>query len=157
MDNDIDYKKNIEKLESQVKNSLKLINQIRPIFYFLGLLTFIIFFLENIQNLEYFKNNISTVSIVGLSLLFGFLLFLYRENYRLGYGALEIIVGLLAILSLFERINNESFIYNLNLEGYVKFGGGIYVIVRGMDNVFKSIKSKKIGVWLKKNYGIGKK
>ncbi|MBA0885506.1 hypothetical protein EOD40_15580 [Flavobacterium sufflavum] len=152
---DIDYKKNIEKLERQVKNSLKLINQIRPIFYFLGFFSTFCFFLENVQNLQYLKNNISTISLVGISLLFGFLLFLYRENYRLGYGILEIIVGLLTIISLFENMNNQSRV--LDIEVYVKLGGGLYIIVRGMDNVFKNIENKRIGIWLKNTYGIGKK
>lgn len=155
MGNNIDLKKNIEKLEREVKKSRKLISQIRPVFYFLGFLTLIIFFLENIQNLQYLKNNISIISLIGISLLFGFLLFLYRENYRLGYGILEIIFGLLTIISLFENINNQPRV--LDIEVYVKLVGGLYIIVRGMDNVFKNIENKRIGIWLKNTYNIGKK
>ena len=79
-------------------------------------------------------------------------LFLFRERFRAGYGIIEILVGL---LSIFNGFNRDDF--NISqIEIYLKLGGGLYIIVRGLDNITKYFENKPFGFWLKKNLGIGK-
>lgn len=92
---------------------------------------------------------IIVVIIAGISL------FIFREKRRLSYGVFEFIVGIIAIVSLFYPNNFDYSKINFDLDFNVKLLGGLYIMVRGQDNIVTSVKRKKLGIWLKERFDIG--
>lgn len=107
------------------------------------------------KNLQLIVDTINVWGTILLVLIIGVGLFIYREKQRLSYGIFEIAVGIIAIITLFSpsgfSYSDITFDMNFNL----KLLGGLYIMVRGQDNVVKAIKNKKIGLWLKDKIGIG--
>lgn len=109
--------------------------------------------------LIYLKLNIiiSTINIWGTIIaiiVFGIILFIIRERQRLGYGIFEFLIGALSIIILFY---SDSFDYskiNFTTDIYLKIAAGLYIMVRGQDNIVKAIKDTKLGLKLRK-YKIG--
>lgn len=95
-------------------------------------------------------------TLIGILILSGVLLFIFRERFRLAYGVVEFLVGVIVIIALFipSHFTMEEVPYNLDLG--IKVSGGLYIMVRGQDNIIKSMKDKKWGIILKERYGIGK-
>jgi rRNA maturation endonuclease Nob1 len=105
------------------------------------------------------KNIINTINIWGtiiVTLGAGILLFVFREKYRLSYGVFEFLVGVFTIIMLFKPINFNISALNFTLDFNIKLLGGLYIMVRGQDNIIKGIKDTKIGLYLKDEYGIGR-
>ena len=105
-----------------------------------------------------FQFIISTINIWGtilLILLCGILLFILREKQRLIYGIFEFFIGALIIVMLFQAKNFNLSEMNLNIEFGIKVLGGLYIMVRGQDNILKAIGDTKIGLYLKNKFGIG--
>lgn len=101
---------------------------------------------------------ISTINIWGTILLIiflGILLFVLREKQRLSYGVFEFLIGITAIILLFEPSNFNFESIEFNMDFSVKLLGGLYIMVRGQDNIVKSLKNKKLGLILKDKFGIG--
>lgn len=94
------------------------------------------------------------ISIIAI-LFTGIGLFIFREKKKLSYGVFEFFVGVLAIISLFEPRDFDFNKINFNLDFNIKLVGGLYIMVRGQDNIVKAIKDKKIGLLLKDRFGIG--
>lgn len=100
---------------------------------------------------------IGTINVWGtiaLTLVLGIILFIIREKKRLGYGVFEFLVGVFSIILLF---NSQKFNYSkidFTPDFYIKIAAGLYIMVRGQDNIVKAIKDSKLGSKLK-NYGIG--
>lgn len=67
----------------------------------------------------------------------------------------EFLVGVVAIIALFSPNEFDFKAINFNLDFNIKLVGGLYIMVRGQDNIVKSQKDKKFGLWLKDKYGIG--
>jgi rRNA maturation endonuclease Nob1 len=88
-------------------------------------------------------------------ILAGISLFIFREKRRLSYGVFEFIVGIIAIVSLFYPNNFDYSKITFDLDFNVKLLGGLYIMVRGQDNIVTSVKRKKLGIWLKERFGIG--
>jgi len=107
------------------------------------------------KNLQLIVDTINVWGTILLVLVIGVGLFIYREKQRLSYGIFEIAVGIIAIITLFSpsgfSYSDITFDMNFNL----KLLGGLYIMVRGQDNVVKAIKNKKFGLWLKDKIGIG--
>lgn len=124
------------------------------LFFFLTLVILFagFFFLKYINVIS---QNFSVLILVILMFLCALFLFLFREIFRVGYGFIEIIVGLSSIISLFSDLKYDNSKIS-QMEIYLKLGGGLYIIVRGLDNVSKYFENKKFGFWLKKNFRIGK-
>lgn len=107
---------------------------------------------ENIGNI------LSTINVWGtitITLLSGIGLFVFREKQRLSYGVFEFLIGVLAIIALFSPNEFDFTTIKFNLDFNIKLIGGLYIMVRGQDNIVKSQKDKKLGLWLKDKYGIG--
>lgn len=89
------------------------------------------------------KSKIGDIILIPLIITLGFILFLFREKYRLSYGIVELILGctsiIIGVLS-FVPVENKNFI-ELN----VKIFGGLYIMVRGQENILKSIQNLIIG------------
>jgi hypothetical protein len=63
----------------------------------------------------------------------GFLSFYWRQRWRLSYGLFEVMIG---VYTPIRAIGGAEFKYlNLTPLDYLQIIGGIYVIVRGLDNV----------------------
>lgn len=80
---------------------------------------------------------------IGL-LLAGLLFFWWRERDHLSYGLFEVMVGLL--------ISSQSIVtlpapYELSTAKSIQLVGGLYVMVRGFDNVDRSIEDTRLGGW----------
>jgi rRNA-processing protein FCF1 len=68
-------------------------------------------------------------------------LFWIRSHYRLAYGITEVGVGCLAAIRVFW----PSFDYAvLNAPSIIQFFGGLYVMVRGFDNLGKGLKGSRL-------------
>lgn len=89
---------------------------------------------------------VSTITVwgtmVGLPIL-GLMLFWYRENFRLSYGAFEFCVGL--IMSYYVFFPEFSY-SGLGVTEGIQILGGLYVMVRGLDNVGKGVSGTRLEV-----------
>ncbi|HCE2452892.1 TPA: hypothetical protein NGU14_004545 [Vibrio parahaemolyticus] len=79
-------------------------------------------------------------TLIGLPVL-GVMLFWYRENYRLSYGTFEFCVGVL--MSYYVFIPNFDYEILGVTEG-IQILGGLYVMVRGLDNIAKAIVGTRL-------------
>jgi rRNA maturation endonuclease Nob1 len=107
------------------------------------------------KNIELVISTINVWGTITIILLAGFGLFIFREKQRLAYGVFEFLVGVVAIISLFAPNDFDFNTITFNLDFNIKLIGGLYIMVRGQDNIVKALKDKKIGLWLKDKYGIG--
>lgn len=87
---------------------------------------------------------VSTVSVWGTVLalpLVGTGLFWYRQRFRLSYGIFEFIVGIMMSgYPFFPNFNYAA----LGVAQSVQVLGGLYVMVRGLDNVGKGIEGTRL-------------
>jgi hypothetical protein len=81
---------------------------------------------------------IVAVASVALS---GTLLFFFRSRFKLAYGSAEFLVGVMLGYQVYLDAKSETFL--LDLSTALKFLAGLYVIVRGMDNIGKSPQKVK--------------
>ncbi len=82
-------------------------------------------------------------------LFFGFLLFWIRSKFRLSYGVVEFVLGVISSIFVFVP---EFHIAKLTLPNALQFFGGLYIIVRGLDNFGKGLKiSRNYQLWEKWN------
>jgi len=88
---------------------------------------------------KYFDVLVTTISVWGTIIclpIIGVFLFRYRERDRLSYGIFEFIVGfLIACHVLFPSFDYSQ----LHLPEGIKIIGGLYVMVRGLDNIGKGV------------------
>lgn len=128
----------VAKLKSQIQKELQKIK--------FEVLFAIVIALLSLILINYFgivKSKIGNIILIPSIITLGFILFLFREKYRLSYGIVELILEctsiIIGVLS-FVPIENKNFI-ELN----VKIFGGLYIMVRGQENILKSIQNLIIG------------
>lgn len=91
--------------------------------------------------------------IVPIALLLaGLLFFWWRERDHLSYGLFEVMIGLL--------ISSQSIVtlpspYELSTAKSIQLVGGLYVMVRGFDNIDRSIEDTRLGGWWKRLFRRG--
>lgn len=107
---------------------------------------------------QHIQSIISTVNVWGTviaAILLSILLFAIREKQRLAYGVFEFTVGIAAIILLFTpaSFNFSSISFDINFN--IKLLGGLYIMVRGQDNIVKGLKNTKAGFYLRDKLGIG--
>ncbi|MDP1841568.1 MAG: hypothetical protein Q8N31_03040 [Reyranella sp.] len=91
--------------------------------------------------------------IVPIALLLaGLLFFWWRERDHLSYGLFEVMIGLL-ISS--QSIATLPAPYELSTAKSIQLVGGLYVMVRGFDNVDRSIEDTRLGGWWKRLFRRG--
>lgn len=101
---------------------------------------------------------IKTVNVWGtifVVLFFGILLFVIREKWRLSYGVFEFLVGALTIIILFLPVKFDYKTIKFTMDFNFKLLGGLYIMVRGQDNIVKALKNYKFGIYLREKFGIG--
>lgn len=90
---------------------------------------------------------VATINVWGTILLIifsGIALFIFREKQRLAYGIAEFLAGLFAVILLFPSDFEYSTI-DFNLNFGLKIFASLYIMVRGQDNIIKSISGTKLG------------
>jgi len=100
----------------------------------------------------------STLYVWGtivLILFIGIGLFILREKLRLSYGIFEFLVGVFAIILLFQPNKFNYSTIDFNLDFSIKLLGGLYIMVRGQDNIVKAIQDTRAGMYLRNKFGIG--
>ena len=107
------------------------------------------------QNAEKIFSTINVWGTIVLIILIGVSLFVFREKNRLSYGVFEFLVGVIAIILLFQPSKFNLSTIDFNLDFNVKLLGGLYIMVRGQDNIVKAIKDTKAGLFLRDKFGIG--
>lgn len=99
---------------------------------------------------SYRSELLSTLPIWGTIIflpLLGIMFYWYRERYRLRYGVSELFFGIFACYyPFFPDFDYSKF----NITHTIQIVGGLYVIVRGLDNIGKAIDGTKIGEYWKK-------
>lgn len=100
---------------------------------------------------------ISTINVWGtivLAIMLGLGLFWFRENRRLAYGVAEFFAGVVTIIILFAPNFDYSQI-DFSVNFGLKIFGALYIMVRGQDNIVRSINGTQLGLWLKEKINIG--
>lgn len=97
------------------------------------------------NNLSYLTNTVSVWGTVLSLTLVGIGLFWYRQHFRLSYGIFEFIIGVtMASYPFFPDFNYSA----LNVVQSIQILGGLYVMVRGLDNVGKGLEGTRLqGLW----------
>jgi len=101
------------------------------IIFILGILYFGIVIESVAETSKYLS--IIYIPIVGL------LLYMYRCWFRLSYGIVEFFLGCYIAISLFFGANQLTF----STVDWVKLLGGLYIVVRGFDNIGKGLESTR--------------
>lgn len=93
---------------------------------------------------------IETVSVWGTMIalpILGVILYWYRQKFRLAYGIFEFIVGVMMAYYVFF----PEFSYaKLSVVQGMQILGGLYVMVRGLDNVSKGVEGTRVEVMWKR-------
>jgi len=82
-------------------------------------------------------------SVIGIPSL-GLALYWWRSHYRLAYGLTEFGVGLVASVSVLWPSFQVS---QLAASGILQFVGGLYVVVRGLDNIGQGLRGTRLQVF----------
>lgn len=109
--------------------------------------------------IEYFRSILSTIHIWGILFLFLVIaigLFFWREKKQLSYGVFEFIVGFLAIIVVLSPVEFDYQEVISDVELDIKVLGGLYIMVRGQDNIVKGLRGHTYGVFLREKIGLGK-
>jgi hypothetical protein len=90
--------------------------------------------------------------IVPTILMFGFFLYCFRCRTQRWYGSIELVTG--ALLSTY-MVNQILGKVSPADGAYLTLAGGLYVIVRGLDNIYKSMtpETSNIRSWNKLFFG----
>lgn len=136
-------KNNLRIIELEDPNSVpKLQIKVIKTFLFttLGLIIALIFLIFTFRTDKTISNFCACVFI---SIYSGFYLWFLRKKIRLLYGIIEFIVGIIAVIVVLRSINYSYELLALPIEKMMSFVGGLYIMVRGIDNCFQSEKGKK--------------
>ncbi len=93
---------------------------------------------------------VSTITVWGAMMglpVLGLILFWYRENFRLSYGVFECCIGvIMSYYVLFPTFDYSS----LGVKEGIQILGGLYAMVRGLDNIGKGVIGTRLEtLWLK--------
>jgi len=96
---------------------------------------------------------LSTISVWGTIsalLMCGIGLFWYRQNYRLSYGVFEFLVGvIMAIYAFFPKFDYST----IGIAHGLQVIAGLYVMVRGLDNVGTGLQGTKLESYWNRMFG----
>lgn len=137
----------IKKEAVQVENKLRwgiLSNLLLAIIFLIALVLLARYYGDIVDRLK-------NVTLIIILVVFGFLLFEVREKRRQLYGFVEVGFGILAITIVFY----PNLILN-NWDKLFKIAAGLYVIVRGLDNLYKGSENRKLGPLLKRLFRLNK-
>lgn len=87
-----------------------------------------------------------------ITLIFGITLYIVRLKQRLFYGLSEVLVGVVVAVSQARNKTMETGLENPQLYLAI-LTAGVYLVVRGLDNMNEGIKNKSSSTFLKKLFG----
>jgi rRNA-processing protein FCF1 len=135
---DKELNEKVNKYEKVETNIIKLALIIALVFIIIGFI------------FGYFFNNIlSTVSIWGIVLLImiaGIMLYIFKRKLRLGYGLTEFLAGTITSYLVIKSSTPQS--DYMEISYILKVLAGLYIIVRGLDNMTEGSKGLKLGFWI---------
>lgn len=141
---------NNEKVNQDIQKQTTKFNNQQNKSVILGfLLGFIIAMLLVIIYLN-FDTILQTINVWGTiisTLIISIVLFIFRELKQLMYGAVEFFIGIASVILIFypdfdySGLVTDSFFI-------IKIIGGLYIMVRGLDNIYKALEGKKIRLWI---------
>ena len=102
-----------------------------------------------IINFRYILNRIGVFGVIFSFIFLGFWLFKFRERHRLIYGFAEVLFGILGIIWPFYQFDFDYSKLSLDIDLGFKIIAGLYIMVRGQDNVDKGLTGTFEGKWLK--------
>ena len=113
--------------------------------FVLSLIAFLIY--RNIQLIILSAGIWITISSM---ILLSFILYIVREKWRLPYGFLEFSVGVFSVWAVFFQSNfhYKAVLFDTNF--YIRIIGGIYIMVRGIDNMMIATKDTNFALKFKK-------
>lgn len=129
----IDAAKLKEYVGAAIQDKIPIDNLTFNLFLGLALLSITAFFFS-IDKIIVVSETTSKTIITLLLIVAGFFLFTIRERFRLAYAILEIGVGISVICTS----------YSDTYSGILKEVGGLYIMVRGLDNISKALKDMKL-------------
>jgi hypothetical protein len=88
------------------------------------------------ENLKWIWDHVQHDILSVLLIVVAVGLFVVRERFRVAYGVAEILVGMIAIVGVMGRTDNVIFVAKGQL--LVQIAAGIYIMVRGIDNLLNS-------------------
>lgn len=103
-----------------------------------------------VANLYTILTSINVWGTIALIPLAGIALFWFRSKNRLAYGIAEVLFGLFTGLRVFIPNFNYS---QLDTTGFVQIAGGLYIMVRGMDNIGKRLIGTRFETTWKRFFG----
>lgn len=92
-------------------------------------------------NIKAVFNKINIWGTILLIPVAGIFLYWLRSRYRLVYGIAEVLFGLFSSLRVFIPSFNYS---QVDTTGLIQIAGGLYIMVRGMDNIGKGLKGTRL-------------
>lgn len=96
------------------------------------------------QNIDSIIETINVWGTILAIIVLAFGIFLFRERYRLAYGIAELSIGFIAVISIFyPNFNYETL--NIDVVFGIKIFGSLYIMVRGQDNILKSLNGTTFG------------
>lgn len=107
------------------------------------------------NNFQHIVNTIQVWGTIVAIIVIGLALFVFREKLRLSYGIVELAVGVISILTLFQSSHFNYAEIDFNMDFNIKLLGGLYIMVRGQDNILKALKGTKVGTYLNTKWGLG--
>ena len=135
------------------KEAIQIENRVR--WGILGNLLLAIIFLISLVLLARYYGDIvdrlKKATLIIILVVFGLLLFEIREKRRQLYGFVEVGFGILTIIIVFY----PGLILN-NWDQLFKIAAGLYVIVRGLDNLYKGSENRKLGSLLKRLFRLNR-
>lgn len=104
---------------------------------------FIIFFLKGSSG--FFGKSILEIIFWQFNILmFGLLFYIIKEKRRILYGVVEIIIGVKAINFALLKHGYPASFDNMEFQVYITMLTGMYLLIRGIDNLFIGAKDKTL-------------
>lgn len=106
----------------------------------------------------FLKEIAAALHIWGMLLLFliiGIALFFWREKLKFSYGLFEFLAGFITILIALMPSNFDFKTIIVDPELELKILGGLYIMVRGQDNIVKGLKGTKYGIFVQEKLRLG--
>jgi hypothetical protein len=106
---------------------------------------------------------VSIMALIGIvvAIIFGFFFYVMRCRWQLAYGVFELLVSSAVIFLTFYPQSSYLLLQEFSWQGWFFSKGvgalaGIYVMVRGLDNVEKGLPPKLQDQWKRVFHGIPK-
>jgi hypothetical protein len=102
----------------------------------------------------------ATIGIV-ITIVLGISFYIMRFRWQLAYGIFEILVSLVVIFLTFYPQTNYLLLAEFSWQGWFLSKGvgvlaGIYVMVRGLDNIEKGLPPARKAKWIRTFHGAPK-